>query len=677
MTEPTLTAELLNMFGGRLPGDLSFMLTDDLVLHDGHPLAGEVTALRESRTASLPYPRRQDDMWVSTAPTADQLRRLIEDLRFWIFPSLAWEAEPSIISSNGASSRMGELLLLHSPSGYFRWHSKAADRRRVIDRLAKMRSVIEQAPFRATEFRPTLEQLRRHFTLGIATGDRDAALQAIGEIDQRQLDTASNVLSMRIKLLAAVGDNQAIVNHPQLDDLLAVRISQRVVESVLLAHHAVLAADLELQSNYDAAMRAYEPFHGRLSGLGSYSSQTKTEIIRMIAYDAAVVADSQRLRALSELFPNDVVVSALLAKLLPTEPGQMGSTPTATTSVFDEEHVVAEDTDLATLATGQELSLGWTDVPALIAAGEGDRLETFLQHAAMVPDACDPGTGDFVIELFTDSDVVPGTDKGLQVDSVLTTLIDAYVCEDRFPRRERLTLYQAVLDVWLSSRAYSNDPIDGQLLLTISEALMRLDGRLEKIVASAILRWWETRPARARLAWLGEALEMLTEQSITQSYLALWYAGARLIKSDRDELPMSDLALWLRLGIRLGLEQDVIAETLGTRSHVAPVSEDPLRTSSFKKIAIVTLHERAAREAAAEIESRTSAHIFVVTDHAAGEGTASASTADVILFVWGASKHAVYRAFDKVRDKLEYVQGTGSASIVRALERRARVTMPR
>ena len=97
---------------------------------------------------------------------------------------------------------------------------------------------------------------------------------------------------------------------------------------------------------------------------------------------------------------------------------------------------------------------------------------------------------------------------------------------------------------------------------------------------------------------------------------------------------------------------------------------DPLLACSFKKIAIVSLHERAAREAASQIEQRTQANVVVVTEHAAGEGTTSAATADVILFVWGASKHAVYRAFDKVRDRLEYVQGTGSASIVRALERK-------
>ncbi|MCL6250825.1 hypothetical protein M3P36_07175 [Altererythrobacter sp. KTW20L] len=110
---------------------------------------------------------------------------------------------------------------------------------------------------------------------------------------------------------------------------------------------------------------------------------------------------------------------------------------------------------------------------------------------------------------------------------------------------------------------------------------------------------------------------------------------------------------------------------MGGQWQTLEATGDPLLSSGFNKIAIVSLHERAAREAAAQIEKLTLANVIVVTDHAAGEGTASAASADVILFVWGATKHAAYRAFDKVRDRLEYVQGTGSASIVRALERRA------
>lgn len=164
----------------------------------------------------------------------------------------------------------------------------------------------------------------------------------------------------------------------------------------------------------------------------------------------------------------------------------------------------------------------------------------------------------------------------------------------------------------------------------------------------------------------------ITEQSVSQDYLALWFDGAGLIKVDHDGLSFTDRHLWHRLGRRLGLDAATTDEALGGGWQTLEAASDPLLACGVKKIAIVSLHERAAREAALQIEQRSRANVLVVTDHAAGEGTASAATADLILFVWGATKHAVYRAFDKVRDRLEYVQGTGSASIVRALERRAR-----
>ena len=99
---------------------------------------------------------------------------------------------------------------------------------------------------------------------------------------------------------------------------------------------------------------------------------------------------------------------------------------------------------------------------------------------------------------------------------------------------------------------------------------------------------------------------------------------------------------------------------------------DVLTQCDFSKVSIVTLNERTARIAKREIETRTRAKVIIVSDLSAGEGTDSALLSDVVLFVSGAVKHAVYRAFDGRRDILEYVQGKGSSSIVRALERRVR-----
>lgn len=683
---------LLDLFGAQLPERLGFALGQGGQVAADHPLAGEIAAALDGRAASMPYPLKRDVLWVTIAQSAGSLRRIIEDLRCWILPSYGWEGVPAIISDSAGTGQMGVLLLQHAPHGYFRWYSRPGDTDAVIAKLATMRRVIGQAPERQTQLRPTIEMLRRDFTLGLATGDRNIAQMAIEEIDQRQLDTASNSLSMRIRLASAFGDHRAIIDHPQLDDLLSMRVPRRVIESVLLAHHAVYLTDAEEAGEFVAARDAYLPLYDRLAGLaGPIAGDVDPTLARMAAYEADLEDDDGRLLGLASLFPQDPIIAALVANLpnasSQDQPAVAEFPPSVVVEpIAAEVQLIAESEPTQPASTPQTITdvdqvpkklvvpgtrLEWAIVPSLIADGARIQLETLLENASLAPDAWDPGDGEFVLELFIDSDVAADPHKQADAERVLTTVIDAYICEERFPRRERLPLYQTVIDIWSSNRAQSTDPIDGQLLLTMADAMLRLDGKLEAAVAATVIRWWESRPVRSRLSWLGEALELLTEHSVSQGYLALWFDGAAMIKVDQESLSITDRQLWRRLGRRLGLDAETVENALGGLKDEITDEKDPLRACGFTKIAIVSLHERAARDAAAQIAKRTDANIVIVTDHAAGEGTASAVTADVILFVWGATKHAVYRAFDKVRDRLEYVQGTGSASIVRALERRA------
>src|SRR5262249_16952565 len=127
--------------------------------------------------------------------------------------------------------------------------------------------------------------------------------------------------------------------------------------------------------------------------------------------------------------------------------------------------------------------------------------------------------------------------------------------------------------------------------------------------------------------------------------------------------------LWRIIGSRIGLDENTIDEFLGAKSAAEDEAPDPLLEADLKKVAIVSLREEAARTAADLIEQRTKARVLVITETHAGIQTENAKTADVILFVWASSTHAVYRAFDSVREKLHYVQGKGATSIVLALER--------
>jgi hypothetical protein len=150
----------------------------------------------------------------------------------------------------------------------------------------------------------------------------------------------------------------------------------------------------------------------------------------------------------------------------------------------------------------------------------------------------------------------------------------------------------------------------------------------------------------------------------------MWIDGVTAIRSRAFELTETEIVLWRRIGQWLGFDDTTVAEYLPAREATADVpAEDPLSASGLRKVAIVSLHEKAARMAAKLIAQRTGAEVIVVDELVAGASTESARSADVILLVWAATKHAVYRAFDHVRDRVAYVQGTGASSIVLGLER--------
>ncbi len=87
-------------------------------------------------------------------------------------------------------------------------------------------------------------------------------------------------------------------------------------------------------------------------------------------------------------------------------------------------------------------------------------------------------------------------------------------------------------------------------------------------------------------------------------------------------------------------------------------------------MAIVSLRERQAQEAAILLRERSDAQIVIVSETHPGADTRSALAADVVLLVWSATTHSVFRAFDALdKSRFAYVQGTGATGIILALER--------
>jgi hypothetical protein len=253
----------------------------------------------------------------------------------------------------------------------------------------------------------------------------------------------------------------------------------------------------------------------------------------------------------------------------------------------------------------------------------------------------------------------------------LPVFVEEFVSEPQFPRPGLVSLYTQLLQLWAEMRVGSTSGPDGQVVLMLASAILQAPERDEREVSRLVRDWWQARRVPALQPFLLEAVELLGDQLADREVAqGLWIDGADFIRREGSaELTRGERALWRRLGTRIGIDPDAVTEYIGPEAEPGKAEPDPISEAGLHKIAIVSLHEKAAQEAKVMLRERTDANVFVVAESAPGSGTRSAVTANVVLFVWSANKHAVYRAFDGIRDRLVHVPGTGAGSIVLALER--------
>lgn len=266
-------------------------------------------------------------------------------------------------------------------------------------------------------------------------------------------------------------------------------------------------------------------------------------------------------------------------------------------------------------------------------------------------------------------DTLRTRERGLILQGV-SELLEAYLREQEFPRAPLGNFYLSLLHLWGATHAGNSAGREhGHVFLELASALLRLNQCSDE-VCRALEDWWKAKPAPSQLYFALDAIELMErELPDPKPAMNLWVDVADVIKRAVDSLPSVDRELWRRVGTRLGFDEVTISEYLPPELQEEKGS-DPLAESGLQHVAIVCLRDKQAKQAAEEIEERTGAKVTVVSDTAAGGQTTQACTSDVVLFVWLASTHAVFRAFDGYdRKKFCYVQGTGASSIVRSLER--------
>jgi hypothetical protein len=600
-----------------------------------------------------------------------------------------------------ARGRLGTRIAAVSPAGYLRWQTTRAGLETVLARLRQMRLLDERRPTHVAAARPGLFELRHRFQVALEVGDAPAARVALAAIDADQLDSAVNTGFMRLRLHAAFLDDAALVADPDLPLLLQMRLPSRVRTAVFEAYHRLMLQSLEMVGDLKGAIERYRYDLDDLMGtqIATLSpSDTKAHVVsaRLAGYRQFLRDEIESLKSITAQHPNDTILHGLLAACATPaspEPGEQPQAASEEPVAPRPPHGPAMPTlpsssldrplDVVSLTSAIDTpdSRAWASLPDAFRQGRCDAIDAFLAFLSTdatdhgLPAALLPATlADALFEIATLPNASWDGQLADQFDRLVLSVIDA--TQPALSRPEYLSVYGALLSIWSERRCNSAYPPDGHLLLMLVDAVLTHGGATQEFEAvSSIRSWWNTRPVRARLPWLLEALDILTEKGAApgsashNTASSLWLDGVDLIRRDPGSTSQGEVALWRRIGGRLGFDNEAVTDYLGPLVPANSASPDPLRGVPLRRVAIVTLQERAAVAAREILAERTDAEFIIVCEYVAGPATAAAHAADVILFAWAANKHSVYRAFDDVRERLVYVAGKGASSIVRALER--------
>jgi hypothetical protein len=618
--------------------------------------------IRARKAVSIPTVRGGEVWWISIAPTLRELKLYMADLSAWVPTNLCADGEirPTIFRTAPASSPVAQWISELAPEGYSRWTSPLGCAEAIFDRLTKMGLFLASRPEVKERRAPSLAALRMEFVTALRVGDWAAAEQCISEIDQWGLDQAANTLQMRLRLLDAKGDEQGVLALARRHRAWDFPNPRRIASAILRAVYGQEVAPLAASAGFSEALTLYRlKWHSQLHQSVA-DTQGDDTACGLLAYSATVDRDSRTLHSLRHLLPADL--GDFLCDQLPrpeTEvcPPSENASPAMVTVCDRPTSGATVWDDLLRLVSSEDVE-GTRALLALVGAGAIDDPVVI----AAAPDA--------VLDLLSSPDIGNSRVSRTLQQETIAALIDAYLSVPDFPRRSHVEVYQSLLEGLVALNGESASDADSQLVLGLVAAVTNLTADACARCEDVIRGWWRRRPIVERLNWLVGSLEVLAPLHGASERLAdLFSDGLSLAKRKGRLLSVGEAAAWRRVGRMIELRADVI------ESYVVPLCEDREQTFDhladlgLKRIAIVSLAEAGAKEAARELEQRTGAEVSVVTALVAGRETQHATSADLILYVWTASTHATFRAFDNSRDRVAYVQGTGSASIVLAAER--------
>jgi hypothetical protein len=719
-------SELLKTLSRSWPDEYRVDSLDSIESIPKHPFKGELIALRDGNSCSLPFYGAEKITFLTMAPNVTDFNNEINLIRAWIIPSFAWEKfdegpGSSIVTKRDPTNTLSPVIFKLSPSGYFRWAANINNEKQVYQKLKEKRTLSENQPKNIFLRSKHLPELREQLFIGMTTGDYESSKNAIDEIHHHKLDRASNIYLMKIRLFDKFRMFEEIVKFEGLERLLSLSIVKSIKGMIASAFYNFYLKELE-DININESIEKYKFYiHDILSNsLNHFKVSDGLIYAKLLLYKAVVSVEGRGLYRLIQNesnLKNDPIVKQLLNKLsrdsLLEEPSKdrfyrlyknrewlrlheltlglikLNKIGRSDLQIFESlkkslNYCANEalQTKLVEIFGTFEIDMpqNWKEFCEALKAKDYKKAKLFLQCGERV-DVSQSDETDIieVINLihFLVEEIETRSDNSyeiLEIDIIertLSLIIDEVINESEFPRSEREDSYFKIFQIWFLRKLGSLKPHDWSLLLALADGLLEISDDREREIINNLRECWEKRKVPGNLDYLLNSIELISERSQDRNILVdMWMDGAIFIDSTNCNyiLSPSDQDLWRSIGLQIGLDQQTIEQYIRPTTSTDDESKDPLKEYGFNKIVIVSLQEKSAKMAVDHIKKRTGATVTVVSEGDAGDRTKEACSSDVILFVWSANKHAVYQAFDKVREKLAYVSGTGATSIVRSLE---------
>ena len=628
-----------------------------------------ISQIRQEKPSALPYVLIKNSLifWAITASTVREIRDYFEDSRAWLQSVDSHNLTGEVLFSSNKDTGIAVLLSKVSIEGYGRWRSPLSRGPAVIFRLAQMHRFLATKPDTTRVVVPTLPSLRLAFITSLSVGDWERAESCIDEIDRWNLDQASNTLHMRIRLLEAQGAVHTLFELVCQQEAWNFSSPSRIAAAILNAVDCIAILPKETAQGANAAFTQFkEHWYSKLYQLVEDAREEQC-VARILAMAATLDRNHPQLQRWLPIISTD------LANFLTKKINELDATD-GTINVSSIDFVSKEVTSTAPLVVDSYLSGYWKSLHDAVRNGNSSLTRSLLEriNEALLGDVDFlAGAPDGLLEMLSDPEIDIIRVSQLLRMEVVATLIDAFVGATDFPRLDHLECYLALLEGMVILNSATMNPNESQLLLGLVGASVYLSAdaivRCEQIVR----QWWSNRPVTQRLDWLSAALDTLATVHLNpHSLIDLFIDGLGLAARRGHKFTQTQVRSWEAIGLALELSERDIAESLLSLKPSKEMTDvDPLAVVGLQQVAIISLQETSAREAAREIERRSGAKVSVVTSSVADYQARHASKSDLILYVWAATSHATYRSLDGVRERIEYVQGTGSSSIVVAAER--------